>query len=196
VVVLLGPNGAGKSTTLLTIAGELPALGGSMDRLGVTDKRLHLYDLVDHGLGFVMEERCITASLTTLENLKLGKGTVEGAVEFFPELGKLLKRPAGLLSGGEQRMLALGRVLAAKPKLLLADELSLGLAPQLVERLFTALRDATSLGIGVLLVEQHAEKALEIADRFLVLRRGEVVSRGDASEVRGDFAALAASYLG
>jgi ABC-type branched-subunit amino acid transport system ATPase component/branched-subunit amino acid ABC-type transport system permease component len=195
VLVLLGPNGAGKSTTLLTIAGELPALGGSMDRLGMAKSKLPLHQLVGHGLGFVMEERCITSSLTTQENLKLGRGSVDAAVEFFPELGKLMNRPAGLLSGGEQRMLALGRVLAAKPKLLLADELSLGLAPQLVERLLTALRDATKTGVGVLLVEQHAEQALEVADRFLVLRRGEVVSRGQARDVRGDFAALAESYL-
>jgi sulfate-transporting ATPase len=196
VVCLLGPNGAGKSTTLLTIAGELPSLGGTMERLGSTNGKQPLHQLVTEGLGFVMEERCITASLTTVENLKLGLGSVDDAVGFFPELGKLLSRPAGLLSGGEQRMLALGRVLAAKPKLLLADELSLGLAPQLVERLLTALRSAADSGVGVLLVEQHAEQALEIADRFLVLRRGQIVSSGNAGEVRGDVATLASSYLG
>jgi sulfate-transporting ATPase len=195
VVALLGPNGAGKSTTLLTIAGELTPLGGSMERLGTTNKRMPLHQLVGLGLGFVMEERCITSRLTTGENLRLGGGGIDDAVEIFPELGKLLDRPAGLLSGGEQRMLALARVMAAKPKLLLADELSLGLAPQLVERLLTALRDVTKTGVGVLLVEQHAEQALEVADRFLVLRRGEVVTRGDASAVRGDFATLAESYL-
>jgi branched-chain amino acid transport system ATP-binding protein len=195
VVALLGPNGAGKSTTLLTIAGELPALGGTMQRLGATNARMPLNHLVNRGLGFVMEERCITASLTTAENLKLGTGGLEEAVEIFPELRNLLRRPAGLLSGGEQRMLALARVLAAKPKLLLADELSLGLAPQIVERLLMAIRDAANSGVGVLLVEQHAEQALEYSDRFLVLRRGEIVSHGEAASIRGNFASLAASYL-
>jgi sulfate-transporting ATPase len=195
VVALLGPNGAGKSTTLLTIAGELPALGGRMDRLGTTNMRVPLHHLVRQGLGFVMEERSITSSLTTAENLRIGAGGIEEAMGYFPELRPLLNRPAGLLSGGEQRILALGRVLAAKPKLLLADELSLGLAPQVVERLLGAIRDAATRGAGVLLVEQHAEQALEIADRYLVLRRGEIVARGDARELRGNLAALASSYL-
>ncbi len=195
VVALLGPNGAGKSTTLLTIAGELPALGGKLDRLGITNMRVPLHHLVQRGLGFVMEERSITSSLTTGENLRLGSAGVEEAIQYFPELRPLLNRPAGLLSGGEQRILALGRVLATDPKLLLADELSLGLAPQIVERLLGAIRDAANRGAGVLLVEQHAEQALEIADRYLVLRRGEIVSSGDARDLRGNLAALASSYL-
>ncbi|MFN8037469.1 MAG: ATP-binding cassette domain-containing protein [Acidimicrobiia bacterium] len=194
VVALLGPNGAGKTTTLLALAGELTPLGGEVVWRG-SSRTAPLHARARQGLAFVPGERGVFAGLTTIGNLRLGRGTVEDACGYFPELELLLHRRAGLLSGGEQQMLTLARALAAKPGLLLADELSLGLAPLAVRRILGAVRDAADTGVGVLLVEQHARDALEISDRAYVLHNGRIEFAGDAEELRSDPAALRAAYL-
>ncbi|TYL55493.1 ABC transporter ATP-binding protein [Nocardioides sp. BGMRC 2183] len=178
IVALLGPNGAGKSTTLLTLAGELSPIAGEISWFGAPIAG-PLHRRARAGLGFVPEERSVIMSMSVRDNLLLGSGGIEPAVELFPELAELLDRRAGLLSGGEQQMLTLARAVARRPKVLLADELSLGLAPIVVDRLFAALRDvATTLDIGVILVEQQARRALEVSDRWYLMRRGEVVAQG------------------
>ena len=133
--------------------------------------------------------------LTGWQNLRLGRGRPDQALEFFPELEEHLGKKVGLLSGGQQQMLALGRVLASEPRVLLADELSLGLAPMVVERLLPAVRAAADQGVAVILVEQHVRQALAVADRVHVLRRGRIVMSGDAADLRGDAEGIAAHYL-
>ena len=185
VVALLGPNGAGKTTTLLALSGELAPLAGDVYFRG---ERISspLYKRARNGLAFVTEERSVFPQLTAGENLKLGRGDDRIALSLFPELEPLLGRRGGLLSGGEQQMLTLARALAREPVVLLADELSLGLAPLIVARLLKAVRAAAEEhGVGVLLVEQHVKQALRIADRVLVMRGGHVVLSGTASEVEG-----------
>ncbi len=178
IVALLGPNGAGKSTTLLTLAGELTPLAGDVEWFGAPFTG-PLHRRATEGLAFVPEERSVIMSMSVRDNLLLGNGGIDPAVAVFPELGKLLDRRAGLLSGGEQQMLTLGRALARAPKVLLADELSLGLGPMVVDRLFAAIREAAStLGVGVLLVEQQARRALDASDRWYLMRRGEIVASG------------------
>jgi branched-chain amino acid transport system ATP-binding protein len=193
VIALFGPNGAGKTTTLLTIAGELPPLAGEVRWLGEVT-RAPLHKLVRQGMAFVPEERSIVAGMSTRDNLRLGKGGVDGAVDIFPELAALLDRPAGLLSGGEQQMLTLARSLALKPKLLLADELALGLAPLVVARLMSTLRKAADdMGVAVLLVEQQAKRALAVADCWYLLQRGEIAATGDSDT---DWQEFEDAYLG
>ncbi len=194
IVALLGPNGAGKTTTLLTLAGELAPLRGETRVLGY-GAGAPLQRLARHGLGFVPEERAVISSLSTSANLKLSRGDVRVALELFPELQPLLRRRAGLLSGGEQQMLTLARALASEPRLLLVDELSLGLAPLVVRRLLDAVRAAADEGVGVLLVEQRAADALDVADRIVVLRHGEVVLTGTSSELRRHLGDLESAYL-
>lgn len=194
VVALLGANGAGKTTTLLALAGEVPLLAGTASFHG-DDRRRRLHQRARAGLGFLTEERCVFMELTGWQNLRLGRGRPEKALEFFPELEEHLGKRVGLLSGGQQQMLALGRVLAAEPRVLLADELSLGLAPMVVERLLSAVRAAADTGVAVVLVEQHVRQALGVADRVHVLRRGRVVMSGDAADLRSDAAGIAAHYL-
>jgi len=194
IVALLGPNGAGKTTTLLTLAGELVPLRGEV-RVLDHPAGLPLARLVRDGLAFVPEERSVIASLTTAANLKLRRCDTAVALELFPELEPLLRRRAGLLSGGEQQILTLARALASSPRLLLVDELSLGLAPLAVRRLLLAVRAAADRGVAVLLVEQHAADALDIADRVVVLRHGEVVLTGAAAELRGRLGELESAYL-
>jgi branched-chain amino acid transport system ATP-binding protein len=147
------------------------------------------------GIGFVTEERAIFPSLTTGENLRLGRGDAAAAVALMPELEPLLKRKAGLLSGGEQQILALARVIAARPRLLVADELSLGLAPLVVDRLLSAARAAADAGMAVLLVEQYARRALAIADKIYVMRRGRIAMSGTAREVKDHIGELEGIYL-
>jgi branched-chain amino acid transport system ATP-binding protein len=196
IVAVLGANGAGKTTTLLALMGECTVFSGEVSFHGerIDDWRLH--KRARCGVGYVSEERSVFMRLSVLDNLKLGKGTVDDAVELFPELRPLLHRRAGLLSGGEQQMLTLARALAAKPDVLLVDELSLGLAPQITTRLFSALRSAVDeRGTGVLLVEQQARRALASVDRAYVLRQGEVVLEGDARDLAGRHAEVEALYL-
>jgi branched-chain amino acid transport system ATP-binding protein len=194
VVALLGANGAGKTTTLLALAGEVAPISGSVAFDGDTRKR-RLHQRARQGLGFLTEERCVFMQLTGWQNLKLGRGRAEDALAFFPELEEHLDKKVGLMSGGQQQMLALGRVLASEPRVLLADELSLGLAPLVVERLLAAVRAAADNGVAVVLVEQHVRQALAIADRVQVLRRGRVVMSGNAEDLRGDAESIAAHYL-
>jgi branched-chain amino acid transport system ATP-binding protein len=192
IVALLGPNGAGKSTTLLTVAGELPSIGGQVRWFGVP-MTTPLHKRARAGLAFVPEERSILKSLTVRDNLLLGSGGLDLAVELFPELVPLMGRKAGLLSGGEQQMLTLGRAMASRPKALVLDEISLGLSPAAVDRLFAALRlAADDYNVAVLLVEQRARRALQVADRWYLLRRGSIAGSGE----RGSgLAGLEASYL-
>jgi branched-chain amino acid transport system ATP-binding protein len=195
IVSMLGANGAGKTTSLLGLAGELVPMSGTLSCLGESGfKPLHAR--ARRGLSFVPEGRSVIFSLTVIENLRLGRGPVEKALDLAPELKKRLHCRAGVLSGGEQQILALARALASDPKLLLADELSFGLAPLAADRLLSAVRQAADGGIGVLMVEQHLGSALAVSDRCYVLQRGRVTLEGGASELRGRMGELRSSYLG
>jgi branched-chain amino acid transport system ATP-binding protein len=195
VVALLGPNGAGKTTTLMTLAGELPSIGGEVELDGrVTTAPLHRR--AKAGVSFVSEERAIFRGLTTAGNLRVAGVQPADAVALFSELEPRLDVPAGLLSGGEQQMLALAWALARKPRLLLADELSLGLAPLVISRLLVGIRTAADeQGVGVLLVEQHVAAALRVADRAYVMRRGRIELEGTTDELRDRIDEIEASYL-
>lgn len=196
IVALLGANGAGKTTTLLALTGGCSVFSGEVRWNGRRVNSWPLHRRARSGIGFVSEERSIFMRLSARDNLKLGAGSVEDALGYCPELEPLLSRRAGLLSGGEQQMLTLARALAAKPKVLLVDELSLGLAPQITSRLFGVLRTAVQTQeLGVLLVEQQARRALAAVDRAYVLRRGEVVLEGAAEELSRRHADLEALYL-
>ena len=198
--MLLGPNGAGKTTTLLTVSGLLPIMAGDVRVLGRSVAHRPVHKIARSGLAHVPEDRSLFFQLTVAENLRLGSAhgsDLSRALRYFPALERLLDRPAGLLSGGEQQMLAMGRALAVPPKLLIVDELSLGLAPIIVERLLPVLRDvADETGAGVLLVEQHVDLALAIADRAYVLSHGDLVLEHDADYLRGNRQLLEASYVG
>ena len=194
LVALLGPNGAGKTTTMLALAGVLPSTGTV--RFEGTPLTGPLHRRARRGIGLIPEERAVFRQLSTRTNLSLGSGGVDGALSLFPELEALLDRQAGLLSGGEQQMVVLARALAAAPRLLLVDELSLGLAPLIVKRLLTALREAAGRGLGVLLVEQHAGQALAVADRGYVLRRGTIELEGTGDDLLTRLDEIERSYLG
>jgi branched-chain amino acid transport system ATP-binding protein len=171
----------------------LPALAGTITLLG-KETTAPLYGRARDGVALVPEERSVFMRLSTLDNIRVGRCRVEDVLALFPELQPLLSRRAGLLSGGEQQMLTLGRALARKPTLLLADELSLGLAPLIVERLLEAVRRAADeRGIGVVLVEQHVRRVLQVADRVYVMRGGGIVLQGKVAEVAGQ---LEEAYLG
>ena len=155
IVAVLGPNGAGKTTLLLSIAGEIPSVRGEVSVLGLS-RSSPLHRRARAGLSMVPDDRGIVSSLTCEGNLRLGPGLVSDSVAEFPEIAPLMRRRAGLLSGGEQQMIALGRALSAKPRLLMVDELSLGLAPLLVERLLLSIRKAADNGVGVLLIDDRS----------------------------------------
>ena len=216
VVALLGPNGAGKTTTLETIAGLNHPISGTVELSGEKVGGTPAYQLASRGLALVPEGRALFPGLTVREHLRLagGRGAPGGRggrggrsrragtredelLEMLPELRKCLSRKAGLLSGGEQQMLAIGRALVTRPRLLLVDEMSLGLAPVIVEQLIPILRRAADeLGSSVLFVEQHVALALEVADRAYVLTHGRIGLEGPAAELRERRELLAASYLG
>ena len=194
VVALLGPNGAGKTTTISTLSGELRALGGEVRFLGTrTDAPLHVR--ARNGLGVVSQERAVLMDLSARENLRVSRCDVDRAIALFPELEDHLERRVGLLSGGQQQMLALARCLARKCRLLLVDELSLGLAPRIVDRLLAAVRAAADDGTAVLLVEQHIHKALSVADRVLVMTRGTVALEGNAGDLVDRLDEIQDAYL-
>jgi len=195
VTALLGPNGAGKTTTMLALVGELPLLGGEV-RFDGTQTSAPLHQRARRGLSFVTDQRCVFMEMTVAENLKLGGCNADAALEVFPELRRLVRRKARVLSGGEQQMLAVARAVSRGTRLLLADELSLGLAPLIVRRLFDAVRRAADeQRLGALLVEQYVDQAMRIADRVYVMRQGKVVLSGPPAEVRGRVEEIEASYL-
>jgi branched-chain amino acid transport system ATP-binding protein len=202
VVCLLGANGAGKTTTLLTIAGALAPLGGTVNVLGAPVVKARPHEVARRGLGIVPEGRGLFYKLTVADNLRLRKHrqstvTVEDVLQYFPNLRNLLSRRCGLLSGGEQQMLALAGALIADPKVVMLDEMSLGLAPIIVEQLLPTVRNiADERGMAVLLVEQHVLAALKVADRGYVLAHGQVVAEGDSAQLKRDAELLEASYLG
>jgi branched-chain amino acid transport system ATP-binding protein len=194
IIALLGANGAGKTTALLTIAGAIPALGGQIAIAGKPAPG-GLHRRAKLGMALVSDDRSIFRELTAWENLRLGDGDPAEAVRLFPALKPLLRRKAGLLSGGEQQMLGLGRALARKPTVLLADELSLGLAPIIVKSLLVAVRAAADQGTAVILVEQQVRLVLDICDRAYVLQRGRVQLSGTAAELRRSRSEIEKTYL-
>lgn len=204
VVALIGANGAGKTTTLKTISGVVRASTGSIT---FDDQRIHTWQprrIVAEGLVQVPEGRKLFPDMTVRENLQLGayrrgRGAAEATFgevfELFPRLQERSGQTAGTLSGGEQQMLAVGRALMAKPRLLMLDEPSLGLAPLLVADIFDVVRDIGELGVTVMLVEQNAVHALQLSDRGYVLENGNVVLQGTGEELLGDDRVRSA-YLG
>jgi branched-chain amino acid transport system ATP-binding protein len=195
VFCLLGPNGAGKTTTMLALAGELPLIEGEVEFAGVRPKA-PLYKRARSGMSYVTEERSVFKAMSLRDNLRIGGCDVEEAVTLFPELGKRMGVRGGLLSGGEQQMLTLARALGRKPRLLLADELSLGLAPLVVDRLLQAVRKAADeQGTAVIMVEQHAHKALRYTDHAIVMRRGRVGLDLTGEEARNRIGEVEQAYL-
>jgi branched-chain amino acid transport system ATP-binding protein len=190
VVTLIGSNGAGKTTTLRAISGMVRAAAGSIEYEGRNITRVQPHELVEMGIAHSPEGRGIFANLTVDENLDLGAYTMrdtegvakdrERVLTLFPRLRERLQQNAGTLSGGEQQMLAMGRALLSKPRLLLLDEPSLGLAPQVVKTIFEIIREINAAGTTILLVEQNAHMALKVAHRAYVLEVGEIVMQGDA----------------
>jgi branched-chain amino acid transport system ATP-binding protein len=195
VVALLGPNGAGKTTTLLALSGELPLHSGEVLIDGnLTTAPLHVR--AKAGLMYVTEEKSVFMGLTARDNLRVAGVEIADALALFPEIEARLDIRGGLLSGGEQQMLTLARALSRRPRILLADELSMGLAPLIVRRLLDAVRAAVDdQGTGVLLVEQHVRKAMQYADRVYVMRRGRIELTGTAAEMRGRIDEIEQTYL-
>ena len=195
LVTLLGANGAGKSTTLKTLSGLLRPLRGTLELEGGSLEKIDPHEIVRRGVAHVPEGRKIFPRFTVLENLEIGgysraKRTLRADVEFvfdlFPRLKERQRQIGGTLSGGEQQMLAIGRGLMAKPKLLLLDEPSMGLAPKIVEQILETIRSINQSGVTVLLVEQNAAMALAISHRGYVLETGTVILEGSASELAGN----------
>jgi ABC-type branched-subunit amino acid transport system ATPase component len=204
IVAVIGPNGSGKTTLLKTLAGVLRPAGGAVEFGGEPIAGRPSWDVVRRGLVLVPEGRGIFADQTVRDNLRLGAvarraaasaDDLERALARFPALRGRLDTPAGVLSGGQQQMLALARGLMAGPRLLMLDEPSLGLAPRLVRETFEAVRRIRAEGVSVLLVEQMAALALATADRAYVLERGRIVAAGSARELQADERVVAA-YLG
>ncbi len=202
IVTIIGANGAGKTTLLNAAMGILP-LKGSVVFAGPEIAKLDIEDRVAAGLALVPEHRELFASMTVEENLQLGAfrapketaASFERVYELFPKLKERQWQLAGTLSGGEQQMLAMGRALMGRPRLLMLDEPSLGLAPRIVADIFKIIGDLKAAGVAVLLVEQNAKAALEIADRAYVMELGEFVLDGQASAIATD-PRVVASYLG
>jgi branched-chain amino acid transport system ATP-binding protein len=195
LVTLLGANGAGKTTTLKTVSGLLRPRRGTIDLEGSCLEKSDPHEVVQRGVAHVPEGRKVFPRFTVLENLHVGgftraKSSLGPDLEFvftmFPRLGERQKQYAGTLSGGEQQMLAIGRALMAKPKLLLLDEPSMGLAPKIVEQIFDDIQTINRAGVTILLVEQNAAMALAISHRGYVLETGSVILEGKSSELAGN----------
>ncbi|CDA73884.1 amino acid/amide ABC transporter ATP-binding protein 2 HAAT family (TC 3.A.1.4.-) [Ruminococcus sp. CAG:579] len=205
VIALIGANGAGKTTTLHTLTGLLHAKSGSITFDGKELTKTPAHKIVEMGIAHVPEGRRIFQNLTVLDNLKLGAFTrkdkagiakdIEEVYELFPRLAERKTQIAGTLSGGEQQMLAMGRALMSKPKIVVMDEPSMGLSPLLVSKIFDIIEMIRERGTTVLLVEQNAKKALAISDRAYVLETGKIVLSGDAHELMNDDSVKKA-YLG
>lgn len=200
IVAILGPNGAGKTTSLLTMAGLLAPISGTVRLAGkeLNHNRPHL--AARSGIALVPDDKCLFTTLTVAENISFGrrgKDAIREATDYFPALEARLSQHAGVLSGGEQQMLALARALVARPKIMLIDELSMGLAPLIVEGILAVVRRvANEKGTAVVLVEQHVHMALQTADRAIVLAHGDVVLEEAASVLKDNPEALQASYFG
>ncbi len=203
IVALIGANGAGKSTTLKTISGLLRSKTGSITLFDEDISHTDAYKLVSKGMAHVPEGRRIFLQMTVLENLEMGaytnntdvKAKLDEVFERFPRLKHRKNQKAGTLSGGEQQMLAMGRALMSKPKLLMLDEPSMGLAPILVQQIFDIIKELHAAGTTILLVEQNAEMALRIADRAYVLESGRIALSGTGKELASNDAVKKA-YLG
>ena len=204
IVTLIGANGAGKSTTLNTISGLLRSKTGDISFMGSSIAKMSPNKIVQNGLVMVPEGRRIFLGLTVEENLEMGaytrpkseiKDSMEQVYELFPRLKERRSQIGGTLSGGEQQMLAMGRALMAKPKLMMLDEPSMGLAPLLVDLIFEIIADLHKAGSTILLVEQNAQAALSIADRAYVLETGKIVKTGLGSELITD-PDIKKAYLG
>ena len=205
ICTLIGANGAGKTTILQTISGLLHAKSGKITFDGVEITGRAPNKILLRGLAQVPEGRRVFSQMSVLENLEMGAYTrrdaagiredLEMVFHSFPRLKERLRQPAGTLSGGEQQMLAMGRALMSRPKMLLLDEPSMGLAPILVDEIFSIIRQVNKTGVTVLLVEQNATKALEIADYSYVLSTGKIVSSGEGKSMLTD-ASVRSAYLG
>ena len=191
VVALLGANGAGKSTALRVAAGLLPARSGRIRLDGADVTKVPVHARASRGLCLIPEGRAIFRHLTVRENLEMQvgrralNGTVERAVDTFPRLGQRMGQIAGTLSGGEQQMLAVARSLVTDPALVMADELSVGLAPVIVDEILSAVESLRDRGVSLLIVEQYVERVLEIADYVYILHKGSVAFVGEPSQCRG-----------
>lgn len=205
IVTLIGANGAGKTTTLHAISGLLKPRSGSIDFCGQDLGSVRPHQIIGMGLAQVPEGRRVFASMTVKENLQMGAFTrtdeagiredYNRVLELLPRLRERRKQTAGTLSGGEQQMLAIGRALMARPKMLLLDEPSMGLSPLLVQEIFKLIQDVNKSGVTILLVEQNAKMALDIAKRAYVLETGKVSMQGNASEL-ADNEQVRKAYLG
>ena len=205
VIALIGANGAGKTTILHTVTGLIPAAAGSISFDGHDLKKVPAHKIVSMGMAHVPEGRRIFQQLSVLENLMLGAFTCKNKEQIqsdlkkvyghFPRLEERKNQFAGTLSGGEQQMLAMGRALMSRPRLLLLDEPSMGLSPLLVTEIFDIIKEINEAGTTVLLVEQNAKKALEIADRAYALETGRITLSGKASELMNN-EAVKKAYLG
>ena len=205
LVSLIGSNGAGKTTTMKAITGILPINDGDIEYMGKSIKGQGPWDLVKQGLAMVPEGRGVFTRMTILENLQMGAyirddkpeilADIEKVFGIFPRLKERRDQLAGTMSGGEQQMLAMGRALMSRPKVLLLDEPSMGLSPIMVDKIFEVVRDVYAQGVTVLLVEQNASRALGIANRGYVMESGIVTMSGDAKQMLND-PKVRAAYLG
>ena len=205
VIALIGANGAGKTTTLHTITGLLRPKAGTITFNGENITKAAAHKIVSMGMAHVPEGRRVFAELSVLQNLRLGAYTRKNKDEIeeslaniyrrFPRLEERKNQMAGTLSGGEQQMLAMGRALMSKPKIILMDVPSMGLSPIFVNEIFSIIQDVSADGVTVLLVEQNAKKALSIADRAYVLETGKIVLEGDAKELMNNDS-IKKAYLG
>jgi branched-chain amino acid transport system ATP-binding protein len=205
LVTLIGSNGAGKTTTMKAITGTLPLNDGDIEYLGKSIRGKGAWDLVKQGLAMVPEGRGVFTRMTILENLQMGAyirddkagiaADLEKVFTIFPRLKERRDQLAGTMSGGEQQMLAMGRALMSRPKVLLLDEPSMGLSPIMVDKIFEVVREVYAQGVTVLLVEQNASRALQIADRAYVMESGLITMNGDAKQMLSD-PKVRAAYLG